>query len=181
MFTLARIFLLTGTPGVGKTTVLFKVADALKARGISVGGMVSCEVREDGLRVGFEIVDLGSGKRGWLAQVNQKIGPKVGKYRVNIADLERIGVKAIKAAMENCVVVAVDEIGPMELFSPRFKEAVKGVLESSKVVLAVVHAKAHDSLITQAKERSDLEIIVITVANRAGVAELLTDKILSVI
>jgi nucleoside-triphosphatase len=175
----SRIFLLTGAPGIGKTTVLSKVVETLKTRGVSVGGMISQEVREDDARVGFEIVDLGTGKRGWLAHVNQKTGPRVGKYRVNIADLEEVGVKAIEVAKVNCAVVAVDEVGPMELFSPRFKEAVKDVLEISKVVLATVHAKAHDSLITQAKQRSDAELFAVTLANRDGLAQLLIKKILS--
>jgi nucleoside-triphosphatase len=40
-----RIFLLTGSPGVGKTTLLLKVVEALRAKGYSVGGMISREVR----------------------------------------------------------------------------------------------------------------------------------------
>ncbi|MEM3153495.1 MAG: nucleoside-triphosphatase, partial [Candidatus Bathyarchaeia archaeon] len=43
-----RILLITGSPGVGKTTLLLKVVEALKARGCSVGGMVSREVRLSG-------------------------------------------------------------------------------------------------------------------------------------
>ena len=39
--TMTRILILTGAPGVGKTTVLTKIVDAMKAKGMSVGGMVS--------------------------------------------------------------------------------------------------------------------------------------------
>ncbi len=142
-----RVLLLTGPPSVGKTTVLMKVVKALKERGISVGGMISREVREGGRRVGFEILDLSSGRRGWLAHVNQKNGPQVGKYRVNIEDLNSIGAQAITEAVEKCEAIAIDEIGPMELFSERFKGAVRKALESHKLVLAVVHWKAKDTLI----------------------------------
>ena len=61
---MTRILVLTGAPGVGKTTVLTKTVDALKAKGVSVGGMISREVRENNVRVGFEILDLTSGKHG---------------------------------------------------------------------------------------------------------------------
>jgi len=44
--------------------------------------------------------------------------------------------------MEKRKVIAIDEIGPMELFSERSKEAVREALESHKIVLAVVHWKA---------------------------------------
>jgi nucleoside-triphosphatase len=90
---------------VGKTTVLMKVVNALKERGICVGGMISREVREGGMRAGFEILDLSGGGRGWLAHVNQKDGPQIGKYRVNIRDLNDVGAEAILAAVENCDVI----------------------------------------------------------------------------
>ncbi|NWF97298.1 MAG: DUF2478 domain-containing protein [Candidatus Thorarchaeota archaeon] len=108
-----RILLLTGNPGVGKTTVLLRVVEALKAKGYSVGGMISREVRSGGTRVGFEILDLASGRRGWLAHVNQPSGPQVGKYRVNLEDLNSIGAEAIANAVASSDVVAIDEIGPM--------------------------------------------------------------------
>jgi nucleoside-triphosphatase len=68
---LKRVLLLTGSPGVGKTTVLMKTINELKEAGYRVGGMISREVREGGTRVGFEILDLNSSKRGWLAHVNE--------------------------------------------------------------------------------------------------------------
>jgi len=171
--------LLTGAPGVGKTTVTAKTADALKAKGISVGGMISREVREDNVRVGFEIIDLTNGKHGWLAHVNQKSGPQVGKYHVSLQDLENIGVQAIMEALEKCDVIVIDEIGPMELYSQKFKQAVKQALESKKLVLAVVHGKARDPLITGAKQRDDMEIFTVTLANREILPEELTRKVLS--
>jgi nucleoside-triphosphatase len=161
-----RVFLLTGSPGVGKTTVLLKVIESLKAKGYSVGGMISREVRSGGVRVGFEVLDLSNDRRGWLAHVNQPVGPQVGKYRVNLEDLNTIGVEAIVKAVDKCHVIAIDEIGPMELFSERFKEAVKRAVESGKVVVGVVHWKARDRLIEEAKARKDSEIITVTYENR---------------
>jgi nucleoside-triphosphatase THEP1 len=66
---MTRILILTGAPGVGKTTMLTKTVDALKMKGVRVGGMVTREVRKDNVRVGFEILDLTSDKHGWLANV----------------------------------------------------------------------------------------------------------------
>jgi nucleoside-triphosphatase len=168
---------LTGSPGVGKTTVLMKTVEALKERGYSVGGMVSREVREGGVRVGFEIVDVNSSRRGWLAHVNQKAGPQVGKYRVNIRDLEDIGASTIVDAIESCGIVAIDEIGPMELFSGKFKEAARKALESRKVVLVVVHWKAQDRLILAAKNREDADSVIVTVENRERLPEVLAEKV----
>jgi nucleoside-triphosphatase len=176
-----RVLLLTGVPGVGKTTVLLKTVEALKARGYSVGGMISREVRSCGVRVGFEILDLGSGRRGWLAHINQKIGPQVGKYRVNIEDLNSVGVEAILKAIEDHDVVAIDEIGPMELFSEKFREAVKKAIECGKLVVGVVHWKARDKLIEEVKKREDTEIITVTYENRNKLHQAITENFMEIL
>jgi len=163
------VFLLTGKPGVGKTTVLIEAVRIMKERGCCVGGMISQEVRENNLRVGFKILDLNSGKSGWLAKVNQKSGPQgpqIGKHRVNIEGLDIIGARAIVDAMANCDIIVIDEIGPMELFSEKFKEAARKALESRKPVIAVVHWKAKDTLIGAAESREDTEIYTVTQENR---------------
>jgi len=166
-----RILLLTGSPGVGKTTVLMKTVEALKAGGYRVGGMISREVRSGGARVGFEILDLEDGRRGWLSHVNQPVGPQVGKYRVNMEDLEGIGVAAILKAAEGMDVVAIDEVGPMELFSEKFKDAVRKAVESRKLVVGVVHWKARDRLIEEVKARQDAQVYSVNLENRDSLHE----------
>jgi nucleoside-triphosphatase len=167
---------LTGSPGIGKTTVLTKTVEALKAQGYCVGGMLSREVRRNGVRVGFEILDLASGRRGWLAHVGQKSGPRVGRYRVNIRDLDGVGAAAVAQAVESYGVIAIDEIGPMELFSDRFKQAAKKALESNRLVIAVVHWKAHDALIAESQEREDAEKFVVTIENRGSLHQTVTER-----
>jgi nucleoside-triphosphatase len=176
-----RVILLTGRPGVGKTTVLTKVVNILKEEGYSVGGMISREVRENGVRVGFEILDSSSEKRGWLAQVNQITGPQVGKYRVNLEDLENIGAQAISYAVENCDVVTIDEVGPMELLSEKFKDATRKALESTKLVIGVVHAKAQDKLINDAKKMKEAEIYTVTTENRDQLRTIIAEEAIKTI
>ncbi len=171
-----RILILTGSPGVGKTTVLAKTVSDLRGRGVNVGGMFSREVREGTNRVGFELVDVAAAKVGCLASVKQKDGPQVGKYRVNLNDLESIGAQAINTAVEKSDAVAIDEIGPMELFSQKFKEATKKALDSNKLVLAVVHQKAQDKLITEAKGKQNAEVFTVTVENREKLSDELVEK-----
>lgn len=176
-----RVLLLTGSPGVGKTTLLLKVVDALKAKGYRVGGMVSREVRMGGTRIGFEIIDLASGKRGWLAHVNQKTGPQVGKYCVNLADLDCVGTEAILKAIGECDVVAIDEIGPMELFSEKFRKAVQEAIESGKLVVGVVHWKARDKLVDMVKMHPDTEIFTVTFENRDKLPQKIVNKALQLL
>jgi nucleoside-triphosphatase len=163
-----RILLLTGTPGVGKTSVLLRIVEALKAKGYKVGGMVSHEVRVGGDRVGFEILDLNTGRKGWLAHVGQKQGRQVGRYRVNLGGLDGIGVEAITNAATGSDVIIIDEIGPMELCSQKFKEAVRKAAESPRLVVGIVHWKATDRLIAEIKGRDDTEVHLVTPENRGS-------------
>jgi len=73
-----RIFL-TGRPGVGKTSVLLRVIKRLKNHGLRVGGMISQEARRGATRVGFRLIDITSGRSGWLAHIHEESGPSVGK------------------------------------------------------------------------------------------------------
>lgn len=160
-----RLILLTGPPRTGKTTLLLETADRLQARGYTLGGMISREIRENNVRVGFEILDYASGRREWLAHTRQTEGPRIGKYRVNVEGLDSIGVAAILQAVKNADIVLIDEIGPMELLSEAFVNAVKEAGDSFKPVLATIHYRAQHPLIRQIKSRQDADIIEVTSAN----------------
>lgn len=167
-----------GRPGVGKTSVLLRAVEGLKTKGYKIGGMLSREVREKGMRIGFEIIDFYSERRGWLAHVNQPVGPKVSKYRVNLNDLDIIGAGSIRDAAKNAQIIIIDEIGPMELFSRAFREAVVEAMNSGKPLLGTIHFKARDPLINLIKNRDDAEIIEVTYENRTHIHNILIDKVM---
>ncbi len=171
-----RLLVLTGAPGCGKTTVLVKTSEKLRAGGFRVGGMISNEVRAGGNRVGFEILDLQTGRKGWLAHVDQTAGPQIGKYRVNIEGLDNVGVEAVLRALEDLDVVFVDEIGPMELFSRRFREVVTKVVDGQKLAVCTVHWKMSDALIENVIKRDDAEVFTVTRENREHLADVVAEK-----
>ena len=175
---LKRLIFLMGRPGVGKTSVLLRAVDILKAKGYKIGGMVSREARERGVRVGFEIVDFRTGRKGWLAHVNQPTGPRVSKYRVNLSDLNTVGASSILNAMKDADIIVVDEVGPMELFSSDFKEAVMKAVESRKMMIGTIHYRARDPLINAIKAREDAEILEVTRENRRSLHTVLVGRVL---
>lgn len=163
-----KIFL-TGRPGVGKSTVLRELVEELRRRGFQVGGMITQEAREHGIRVGFKITDLLTGREGWLATVKQSAGPRIGKYCVDLEGLESIGVQAIATALHDpqVKIVAIDELGPMELLSDMFKTAVRQIVASTKTVIGTIHYRANDTLLREIRDSQDVRIVNVTEGNRS--------------
>ncbi len=134
-----RIFI-TGRPGVGKSTLFNVIVEHLKDLGCRIGGISAPEVRHAGRRVGFLLVDLMTGEKVTLASVHLKGRLRVGKYTVN-SDAGAFGSQAIIRALNEADVVAIDEIGPMELLLEELKKAIIDALTSTKPLIAVIHAK----------------------------------------
>jgi nucleoside-triphosphatase len=134
-----RVILLTGRPGVGKTTMVNRVYEHYSKNGLKIDGLTTREVRDGGARTGFMITDLSSGQEGWLAKKDAGRGPRVGSYVVVSGELEKIGVSALERSMNgDADLVIVDEIGPMEMTSASFRNKISKVLNGRKTVVATV-------------------------------------------
>ena len=172
-----KIFV-TGRPGVGKTTLVFKVSNELKKRGLSVGGIVTLEVRIGGVRTGFKIIDVQSGAEARLASVSSAVGPRVGKYLVHVENLDAFASTSILRALEQCDLVVVDEIGPMELKSQKFIDVVKKALASEKPLLATLHHRLKHPLLDYIRSQKDFEIVELTPSNRDTLLNAIVGKLL---
>lgn len=174
---MSEIWLLTGPPGVGKSTIVSKVILKLKSSGVIVGGCSTLEKRSKGVRVGFDLLNLTDGTSGELATLSSGLGPKVGRYRVNLEDLSAIGAAGLVKAAASSEVIVIDEVGPMELVSPEFRKAIRACLDSGKPILAVVHERLEDDLLTELREKAR-ETISVTLETRNGVADGLAASLL---
>jgi nucleoside-triphosphatase len=162
--------LLTGRPGVGKTTVIRAVIDRSD---MHAGGFLTEEIRKGGQRVGFRLVALDRNtETATLADVKSASPHRVGKYGVNLDELERVGVAALRRAVERPGVglIVIDEIGKMELLSGPFRAAVEASLESAKPVLASVML-GRQPWVDALKTRPEVRLVQTTTANRRDMPE----------
>lgn len=168
------VFLLTGTPGSGKTTAIRKIVSHLSCE---VGGFYTEEIRESGRRTGFRLITL-DGRRGVLAHVDIRRAPHISKYGVDLAVLDYIGVDCLMRAIEEKDVVVIDEIGSMELLSERFRRVVLQTLVSDIVVLGSI-TKRRTNFTDDIKKHPNVQVVEITRANRhkihVGVLELIRE------
>lgn len=155
--------LLTGRPGIGKTTVIRRF---LARTRVEAGGFYTEEIRREGRRVGFSL-NLLSGERRVLASVEIGGSWRVGKYGVDVRTFETAAVPEIEKAIAGEHLVVVDEIGKMELFSERFREVVRLALDSSAPILATILNRPHP-FADEMRNRNDIHLIEVTPANREG-------------
>jgi len=161
--------LLTGRPGIGKTTLIKRLIEATP---LSKGGFYTEEVREKGQRVGFSLTTL-DGKKSLLAHIRIKSPYRVGRYGVDIDTFEAIGVESIIKAISDNKLIIVDEIGRMELFSKKFRDVVLQALKTGRVVATIKKGKGY--FIDEIKSRKDVKVIEMNLENR----ETLSSKIVT--
>jgi len=171
-----RHILLTGLPGVGKTTVIKQLAHSLAA--YHPDGFFTQEIREDGIRKGFELITL-NGRHQLLSHVNIPSPHRVGRYGVDLTGFDTL-LETIDLPHSPSRVVILDEIGKMECLSPRFIAEVEALLHSSKMVIATVALKGGNFPAT-VKRRPDCQVVTVTLSNRSTFAGSLLPEILNML
>ena len=153
--------LITGLPGVGKTTLIKNLAEVLKP--LHPIGFLTAEIREGGIRKGFELISL-DGRKGLLSHTDIQSPHRVGKYKVDIKGFEDFldspSIRNLSTSL-----VLIDEIGKMECLSDRFKTWLQNCLDSEKWVIATIALKG-TGFIEAVKKRLDSRLFEITQRNR---------------
>jgi nucleoside-triphosphatase len=153
--------LITGQPGIGKTTLIKNVAGELAD--LHPVGFYTEEIIENGIRRGFELISL-SGQRELLSHVDIKSPYRVSKYGVDIKRFEAF-LDFIPFFDRGTEIVIIDEIGKMECFSNKFKTVVEQLLDSEKIFISTIALRGSE-FIAEVKKRNNIKLLEMSLANR---------------
>src|SRR5512139_3493488 len=153
--------LITGRPGVGKTTLIMRIAEALKE--FHPVGFFTREIRARGAREGFELISL-DGRKAILSH-QDVVGPyRVGKYGVDLDGFKEF-LATIPFFGSGTPLILLDEIGKMECLFKPFQSLVVEILGSEKTLIATV-AVGGTGFMEGIKARKDVSLFEVTLQNR---------------
>jgi nucleoside-triphosphatase len=158
--------LLSGQIGVGKTTICQRVLALARTRGYRCGGLLTPAILDRrGYKVGIAALDLLSGQSWTLARIDQPMdGPQIGRYHFGARALQR-GLTAIAQAAQECDLVLIDEVGPLELEHRKGLAPALDILPHTPLALVVVRSALLDRLLAHL-DGVEVAVFIATEENR---------------
>jgi nucleoside-triphosphatase len=164
---MGQIVLLSGEPRVGKTTALKKIIQMIGENNCI--GFYTEEIRDEFDRIGFDCVSL-NGRRERIADVNFKNDTRMGRYGIDIEAFEDFLSYAIKRSSGSSKIIIIDEIGPMQLLSKKFKQEIINILTGPNSVIGTIFCKKHPD-VDEIKKIPGIKVYSITSKNRNTILE----------
>jgi nucleoside-triphosphatase THEP1 len=168
------IYIITGSSGDGKTSVLKDLIDALKTKNIKVSGFISPAVVADNKRIGYDLLDLSNGKNTELSrgyELHDSV--KIGKFHFCKMGVE-FGNNALQLDnTKDSQLICVDEVGPWEMDDKGWASGLNNLLMNSKTPMIWV---VRQSLVDEVIENWNLKKNKIFDVNNTN-KELLIDEV----
>jgi len=165
--------LITGVPGIGKTTLIIRILEELNTDAI---GFVTKELRKEGSRYGFIIETLSGTSRVLASKEEKPCKYRVGRYCTYVENVDYIvEVLQKESNRQSHNLIVIDEIGKMELFSSSFKKFLLDCLNQQKVLGTIM--MRDNNFTKEIKTRSDVKIYNIDKSNRDSLNQIILGEI----
>ena len=161
-------FFLTGLPGIGKTTALFRLLQQLNRES---AGFHTEEIREAKRRTGLAVV-TSDGSAFRVASCGHEEGH--GKYVLDPDALE-MAMRQAFAEIDDSAIIYADPLGTLFCTSPYFVERMQSLLRSH-TVLGTIARRGH-AFVEAIHRREDCTILEITPENRDALPAMVLEEI----
>ena len=143
-----KIFIISGPVGGGKTTFTKNIIEFLKDQDIKSEGILSERITGGSETLGYDIIDISTGKREVFLRENEKTGnEKIGKFYISPKGLAK--GRSILEELTTYItgIVIIDEVGLLELQGRGWHDSISELLEkSSNHILITVRDKFVDEV-----------------------------------
>lgn len=133
-----QIFILTGKIDSGKTSLLDQWIREYRNEDLKVAGILAPAIYAGGKKTGYEIMDIKTGKRRFMAMISEEPGEiSIGRFNFfpeAIAEATRI----LSELNEENDLGIIDETGPLELEGKGLAEGLKEALSHPPKKLIIV-------------------------------------------
>ena len=129
-----QVVIITGEIHQGKTTFTQKIVSDLHAQNIRIAGFFSVGINENGMRTGFNLVDIESSRQIELCsdKKNEKL-IKFGRYYFN-SDAISLGNEILNLDnLSDKQLIVIDEVGHLELNGQGWSNAIENISRSNTV------------------------------------------------
>ena len=158
---------LTGPKQIGKSTVLRRL---LRDRDAKIGGFRTVRIPlEDGASI-----HMVAPSETEYTDENRIFSRRKGILYIDPSDFDRIGC-VLLSDINDCDLILMDELGPNEANSEKFRQAVWKVLNGEISVYGVLQVADSDFLDAVAS-RPDVEVVTISQENRDSMPQRLLDQ-----
>ena len=157
--------LLTGHPGIGKTTLVKRIVERLGH--LALSGFYTEEIRVRSRRMGFRAVAL-NGTSGVFAHRDYQTTSqyRLGPYGVHPRMLANLVLPHLDWKRKRPDLVVVDEIAKMEFLSRPLRETILDLLDSPCPVLGTISLRGA-GVLKRIRDREDALLIKVTSKNRS--------------
>lgn len=164
------IILLTGKPGVGKSTAIeaFLSLNPLPVSWVLTRAIVDPET---GMRQGFEAVDSEGRQRVISHKTDLKSDTMIGQNRVDIEAVDSMFADAFNRTTGADDLLVIDEIGPIQLLSRTFRATLADAFRGNRTIVATIHYD--DERLAGYREDPHHVLLEVTEQNREIVPEVL--------
>jgi nucleoside-triphosphatase len=168
-----NIILLSGEPRVGKTTAIKNIIQRIGKE--NCVGFFTEEICNEAGRIGFDCVSL-EGDRIKIADVSLESDIRIGRYGIDIDAFECFALNIINGARNTKKVIILDEIGPIQLMSAKFKQELWHLLKESQCILGTIFYQEHAE-IDEIKRLPNIKIYNLNTENRNAITDVIIREV----